>query len=184
MPKVMWGPYELATRTAVRAMYAQGHLVIEADGEVPSPGDTPEIIDVPPSNGTPSFEVVRVLGAVTGRDLTVPFSVKEVFPVDNRPASVEVRHAGGVDKVDVTDADRGLAAFLASLPHRGHGAAEGDEATGYSRHMSYDEAFADALFNLPPADASRVERLTVVESGAVRGGGFDHLYVKVRRHRA
>jgi hypothetical protein len=62
-----------------------------------------------------------------------------------------------------------------------------DEATGFSRNLSFDEAFAHALANLPPLDltgtADVLVRVQVVEIGALFGGiaGFNDLFVRVCR---
>jgi len=58
------------------------------------------------------------------------------------------------------------------------------EATGYSESYSFDEAFRNALDNLPPDENSFPDKLTtihVVDVGAMIGGiaGFNQLYVKV-----
>lgn len=61
-----------------------------------------------------------------------------------------------------------------------------DEATGHSRKLSFDEAFADALARLPalePEHPDVLETVSVVEIGGLLGGiaGLRDLYVRVRR---
>lgn len=63
---------------------------------------------------------------------------------------------------------------------------EDDAATGYSRKLSFDEAFADAVASLPPLEPSHpdtLETVRVVEIGALLGGiaGCRQLYVRVSR---
>jgi hypothetical protein len=59
------------------------------------------------------------------------------------------------------------------------------EATGYSESFSFDEAFRDAVQNLPPAESAYPDKLVTVEVtsvGALFGGfiGLNKMYVKVR----
>jgi hypothetical protein len=61
-----------------------------------------------------------------------------------------------------------------------------DEATGHSRSLSFDEAFADAIAHLPALEGNHpdtMETVTVVEIGGLFGGmaGLRNLYVRVRR---
>ena len=61
-----------------------------------------------------------------------------------------------------------------------------DVATGYSRKLSFDEAFADAIAHLPelePEHPDTLETVRVVEIGALFGGlaGLHRLYVRVSR---
>ena len=179
MPKVMWLPCQLATRRAVRARRSESYLVIEAEGEVPHPDSTPAIVDVLTSDDAVEFELVRTITTAPSPGTPVPFLISEIFDISGkRPDAVVVRHADGEDKVEVEKGGRELAAFTASLSGE---SLAGEEATGFSRSLSFEEAFADALLRLPPADTARAERVVVGEVGALRGGGFDHLYVKVRR---
>jgi hypothetical protein len=67
-------------------------------------------------------------------------------------------------------------------------AATGDEATGRSPRLNFDEAFASAIGQLPalqPAHPDTLETVRVVEIGALLGGigGVHELYVRVRRTR-
>lgn len=62
----------------------------------------------------------------------------------------------------------------------------GDEAIGRSPRLSFDEAFASAIAQLPalePAHPDTLETVRVVEIGALLGGvcGLRELYVRVRR---
>jgi hypothetical protein len=62
----------------------------------------------------------------------------------------------------------------------------GDEATGRSRNLSFEEAFTDAVKNLPPLDPSHPDALDVVVVTEIRGefggiAGFHDLVVKIRR---
>jgi hypothetical protein len=62
----------------------------------------------------------------------------------------------------------------------------GDEATGRSHNLSFDEAFADAVRNLPPREPSHPDEMDVVVVTEIRGefggiAGFQDLVVKIRR---
>ena len=66
--------------------------------------------------------------------------------------------------------------------------APADEATGHSRKLSFDEAFAAAIAQLPtlePNHPDALETVRVVEIGGLFGGmaGLRDLYVRVRRTR-
>jgi hypothetical protein len=98
---------------------------------------------------------------------------------------VTVHHADGQDEVDIEESGVDLAQF-ASVVSGGSQqlAAAANEATGMSSRLSFDEAFADALANLPYSPPSHPDQLTsvkVTEVGGLFGGfaGFHHLYVKV-----
>jgi hypothetical protein len=61
------------------------------------------------------------------------------------------------------------------------------KATGYSNNFSFDEAFRDAIDNLPPMDPpypDYLEMIKVVETGAMIGGiaGLHRMYVKIEAH--
>lgn len=187
MPRVMLAGErcELAARKSIRAFYTPDFLVIVAQGELPKAGDRADIVDITGSTSDPQFALMRCFGFGFSPAVKVPFVHKEVFALPRRPEHVVVQHAEGEDRVAVLDADAALAAFVGSVPT--HGSLGHDvESTGYSRAMSFDEAFADALGRLPAAhkdDAGATQRVTVVDTGALLGDGFSHLYVRVRRER-
>ena len=61
-----------------------------------------------------------------------------------------------------------------------------DEATGFSKKLSFDEAFADAVAKLPPIEppvADALSQVHVLEIGGRFGGiaGFHDLFVRVSR---
>jgi hypothetical protein len=60
-----------------------------------------------------------------------------------------------------------------------------EEAVGYSKNFSFDEAFKDAMKNLPqhkPSHPDEMTNITVVEIGAQLGGiaGLRQLVVRIR----
>ena len=184
MPKIrLIGRCELAAKKTVKAFYAPGHLVIVVRGDLPRADDEAEIAEVPSTSKCPEFAVMRCYDAAADQpSVKVPYAVNGVFPVAGRPDEVMVHHAKGDDLVKVADADETMAAFVKSLPMAGLG--HETEATGYSRNLSFDEAFADALRRLPPvkkAAAGATQLVSVIDTGALLGDGFCHLFVKVRR---
>ena len=120
-------------------------------------------------------------------DATNPYRYGEValYPPD-QPV-VTVHHRDGQDAVEIEGCGDNLAGFAAAVGER-HGEAAGSpqrEATGMSRNLSFDEAFANALAQLPPPASQHPDQLTsvvVVETGGLFGGfaGFHHLYVRIR----
>ena len=61
-----------------------------------------------------------------------------------------------------------------------------DEATGFSRNLSFDEAFANAVANLPPIEPpvpDALSRVEVLEIGGLFGGivGFNDLFRRICR---
>jgi hypothetical protein len=61
-----------------------------------------------------------------------------------------------------------------------------DEATGFSKKLSFDEAFADAVAKLPPIEppvADALSQVQVLEIGGRFGGllGFHDLFVRISR---
>ena len=80
---------------------------------------------------------------------------------------------------------RELQKLAAVVPDQG--APQGDEATGFSGDLSFDDAFRDALDGLPPLDgggvADQLATVRVVDIAGLFGGiaGFHHLAVRVRR---
>jgi hypothetical protein len=98
-----------------------------------------------------------------------------------------VHHRDGQDEVEIQACGEELAGFAAAVGERQNQVAgpAPREATGMSRNLSFDEAFADALAQLPPPATSHPDQLTsvvVTETGGLFGGiaGFHHLYVRIR----
>lgn len=61
------------------------------------------------------------------------------------------------------------------------------DGTGFSKKLSFEEAFANARADLPPAQspvADSVERIQVLEIGALYGGiaGFRDMFVRICPH--
>jgi hypothetical protein len=179
-------PCELSSRKSIRAFYASEHLLIVAEGELPTPGFDVDIeqslIEIFP----PQFSLLRCPKPGFFTQVITPFRHSETFHIGaTRPEQVTVHHADGSDSVDVEDCPGELAAYGEAL---GGGPAEtiGDEATGFSKNLSFDEAFSDALAKLPPIAPEHpdtLETVRVAAIGAFFGGiaGFRDLWVRVTR---
>jgi hypothetical protein len=180
---------ELSTRTSTRAYYVSEHVLIVAEGELPSPGWEADIAQSPVRTFPPQFDLLRCRKPGTFPDVITPFRRSETFRIGaGRPDEVTVNHADGSDSVKVEDPADGLAPYGQAL---GAGADQrcpegADESTGFSKNLSFDEAFADALANLPaltPTHPDTLETVRVLEIGAFFGGiaGFRDLWVRICR---
>ena len=115
-----------------------------------------------------------------------PYRYGEVVLYPPDQSAVTVHHRDGQDDVEIEGCGEELAGFAAAVGVRHSEAARSTarEATGMSRNLSFDEAFADALAQLPPPATQHPDQLTsvvVVETGGLFGGfaGFHHLYVRI-----
>ncbi len=179
---------ELAGRSWIRAFRAAQQILIVAEGDLPTPGHEVDIKQNPIRIFPPHFDLLRCPRPGVWPDVITPFRYAETvrFPED-RP-TVTVHHADGEDAVEIEDCGEQLQAYARAV---GEGAdrrcPEGaDEATGFSKNLSFDEAFASAVANLPPIEspvADFLARVQVVEIGALFGGiaGFNDLFVRVCR---
>ncbi len=184
----MIGACELAERTRIRALRAQQHVLIIAEGELPTPGFDVDITQSPLRIFPPQFNLLRCPRPGFWPQVITPYRYAESvrFPADQ--STVTVHHAEGSDAVSIEDGGAELAPYIQAI--KGdvdrpcpQGA---DEATGFSKNLSFDEAFAKALANLPPVNspvADALERIQVVEIGGLFGGfaGFHDLFVRVCR---
>ena len=166
-----------ARPSRIRAFSFHGHLVVVVEGELPTPCHRITIEErffEPAPPAPPLFYAVeqcldpriRCVPAVT------PYKHSEIFEVSEVPEKIGVAHADGIDEVGVEP--------LRDPPV---GADDDGTAVGRSRSLSFQEAFADALRQLPsPSFPDALLKVEVVEVGGEFGGiaGFHHLYVKVR----
>ena len=168
------------------ARFAAGlRSLLVAEGELPSPGFDVKITQRPERIFPPFYQVLRCPRPGIFPAVVVPYrvSLTSDFPEDQ--PTVTVFHADGRDEVKIEACDDELAAFGTS---RGGGACPkgADEATGFSKKLSFDEAFADAIAKLPtikPQHSDMLETVVVSEIGGLFGGiaGFHDLYVRVCR---
>jgi hypothetical protein len=179
---------ELASRNRIRAYRAEDHVLIVAEGELPSPGFdvdiTPSLLRIYPQQ----FNLVRCPKPGFFPQVVTAYRYAEsvAFPTDRN--QISVHHADGRDDIDIEECGDDLSAYVQAV--RGNPdrpcPPDADEATGFSSAQRFDEAFTDAVANLPPSTAPLADalaRVEVVETGGLFGGfpGFHHLFVRVRR---
>jgi hypothetical protein len=178
---------ELSTRTALRAFYAHEHLLIVAEGELPSPGFYPDIEQRPERIFPPRYSLLRCPRPGLFPQVVTPFRHSESFRLGERPEAVTVFHADGSDEVSVEDCGTELAPYAETVGRVEEECPDGaDQTTGFSKNLSFDEAFSDALAKLPAIEdphPDQLERVRVLEIGALFGGiaGFHDLIVTVCR---
>jgi hypothetical protein len=179
---------ELSSRTSIRAFYSYEHLLIVAEGELPTPGYDVDIDQSPIRIFPPQYNLQRCPRPGVFPQVITPFKVSDTFRVGSRPDEVTVHHADGSDQVPVEDCGSELAAYGDALaPSPAPECPEGsDQATGFSKNLSFDEAFAAAVANLPafePTHPDTLETVKVLEVGAFFGGiaGFQDLWIKICR---
>ena len=180
---------ELASRRSIDAYRIGEHVLLVAEGDLPTPGFQVDIRQDPRRIFPPQFDLLRCPRPGIFPQVVTPFRFGETvrFPADQD--TITVHHADGADQVPIQEYGKDLEAYADAV----RGSADrscppgADEATGFSRSLSFDEAFAHALANLPPLPPSGVAdalvRVQVVEIGALFGGiaGFNDLFVRVCR---
>jgi len=176
---------ELAQRNSIRAFRIGTKVLIVAEGDLPSPGYDAKITQRPEEIFPPWYQVLRCSRPGIFPQVIVPYKVSLTIDYPEDQEVVRVFHADGDDKVKIEACPDELSAYGAVV---GGGACpEGaDEATGFSKTLSVDEAFADAISKLPPIKTGRPDMLQTVrveEIGGLFGGiaGFHDLYVRVCR---
>jgi hypothetical protein len=176
---------ELATRNAIRAFRIGPKVLIVAEGDLPHPGYSAKITQRPEKIFPPWYQVLRCSRPGIFPQVIVPYKVSLTINHPEDRDVVRVFHAEGEDDVKIEACPDELSAYGAVV---GGGACpEGaDEATGFSKALSFDEAFADAIAKLPPIKATHpdmMETVRVAEIGGLFGGiaGFHDLYVRVCR---
>jgi hypothetical protein len=163
-------------------------VLIIAEGELPTPGFDVDIAQSPLRIFPPQFNLLRCPRPGVSPQVLTPYRYAETvrFPADQ--SMVTVQHAEGSDAVSIEDCGAQLAPYARAVTGDAkkpcpQGA---DEATGFSKKLNFEEAFAKALANLPPVKspvADALERVEVVEIGGLFGGfaGFHDLFVRLCR---
>ncbi len=178
----------LAQRTRIRAFRARQYVLIIAEGELPTPGFDVEITQSPMTIFPPQFTVQRCARPGIWPQRGTPYrdATTVRFPEDQ--PTVTVHHADGTDQVDIEKCGEELSFYLRAVgDNADRPCPQGtDEATGFSKKLSFEEAFANARANLPPVRSPVVdslERIQVVEIGALFGGiaGFRDMFVRICR---
>lgn len=182
---IVWEP---ATRQELRAFrLPSNHLLITARGENPTPGYAVDVEQSVIKIFPPQFVLRRRQLPGIWPQVVSPYQYSEIVSYPAEQKTIKIHHAEGSDDVVIEPLDERTARFTATVSRTAQTAPEGsDEATGFSSKLSFDEAFADALANLPePKEpvADQLQRITVQETGALLGGivGFHHLFVRVTR---
>ncbi len=178
---------ELASRMALRALRSGDNVLIVAEGELPSPGYEVDVAQSLIPIFPPQFNLLRCALPGIFPQVITPYTYSETvrYPADQ--PHITVHHADGADEVAIEECGRQLAPYVEVV--RGHDGdcPEGaDQAVGFSKSLSFDEAFADAVAKLPPLTPAHPDTLVtirVLETGALFGGiaGFRDLYVRVCR---
>lgn len=180
--------WELAQRERIRAFRAGRHVLITAEGDLPTPGWEVDIQQSPQDVFPPQYDLLQRVRPGVWADVVLPYRYAEVVAYPTDEPTVTVHHRDGADRVGIEECGEDLREFADVVADR---RSEPDspperEGVGMSRNLSFDEAFAAAVADLPARlDAQHPDALThvqVVEIGGLFGGiaGFHHLVVRVR----
>ncbi len=182
---VIWEP---ANRTELRAFrLPSNHLLVAARGENPTPGYAVDLEQSLIRIFPPQFVLRRRQLPGFWAQVVTPYQRSEIVSYPAEQSTIRIHHAEGFDDTTIEELDERVARFTSTVSSNYQTAPEGsDEATGFSANLSFDEAFADALANLPePKEpvADQLQRIEVQETGALLGGivGFHHMFVRVSR---
>ena len=179
---------QLAHRSSLRAFRAGPYVLIVAAGTLPTPGFDVDIVPSMLRIFPQQFNLVQCPRPGNFPQVLTPYRYSESVRFPEDQPKVTVHHADGSDAVTIEDSGPELAGYVRAI--RGDGdrrAPEGaDEATGFSRNLSFDEAFANAVANLPPIEppvSDVLSRVEVLEIGGLFGGivGFNDLFVRISR---
>lgn len=180
---------QLAKRRTIRAFRLGCYILIVAEGTLPSPAYEPDIEPSPLEIYPQQYVLLRRLRPGNWVQVEVDYVHAELFVYPKDQGVVTVHHADGYDEVKIEEpgADLGQFAQLVAKESRELDARV-SEATGTSPSLMFDEAFKNALANLPDFPPSHPDELTHVEvlnTGGLFGGfaGFHHLYVQIRATR-
>ena len=200
----------LASADKLLAFYVPGFLVIRAEGiQLPNPCYKARIKQSPLTIFPPQYVLLQCIeaGTICIQPLGPKVDIFGIFPIGSDPGrSITVHTAKGLENVPVThvplpnsaeeSGSGGLPSpfALAGVPGlfslgTGKKGAKARalvkvEATGYSFSdpLSFDEAFADAVQNLPPSGIPDWQDVIHVDDvGAIIGGfaGERKMYVKI-----
>lgn len=173
---------ELAGRSTVRVLQCEGHILVCASGDLPSPGFDIAIEQSPLRIFPPQYNLVQCRRPGVFPQVITPYRICRSFPLADSVPEITVHHADGTDKITVEPCKDDLAGYGDSCRY-GDDDQGGVPATGRSSTLSFDEAFADAVAQLPPSTvADGLTRVKVTEIGGLFGGivGFHEMFVKIR----
>lgn len=180
---------ELARRTSIRAFRAApGQVLIVAEGSTPTPGYRVDIQQSPLKIFPPQFNLVQCPLPGFWIQVITPFKYAETVAYPKDQSVITVHHAEGADELKIEECGKELSGYVHAMTGDGTRTCppEGDEATGFSKNLSFEEAFSDALSKLPvrePQHPDELETVEVLEIGGLFGGfaGFRDLFVRVCR---
>lgn len=173
---------ELANRATLRVFQAEGHILIAVAGDLPDPGYDVDVEQNPRRIFPPQYNIVRYRRPGVFPAIMTPFKICRSFPLADRVPEITIHHGEGTDQVRVEPSDDDLAWYEDSCRY-GNDIEGAVPATGRSNTLSFDEALADALAQLPPSPvADGLTRIKVTEIGGLFGGntGFRELFVKIQ----
>jgi hypothetical protein len=168
----------------------QDNVLIVAEGELPTPGFRVMVEQDPRRIFPPQFDLLRCALPGIFPQVVTPYRHSQSVPFPADQAQITVHHAEGADTVEIEPCGTELGPYVAAVSGSAEGACpEGaEQATGFSKTLRFDEAFADALAKLgppkaPPGTADVLFTVKVVEIGGLFGGfaGFNDLFVRVCR---
>lgn len=184
----MPGHCQLAQRTLLRAFRVEQYVLIVAAGELPTPGFDVNIEQSPLKIFPPQFNLLQCPRPGIWPQVVTPYRHTESVPFPVDQDTVTVHHAEGSDQIGIEDCGDELAGYARAIKGEADRACPpgADEATGFSRKLSFDEAFANAVASLPPVKspvADALARVQVLEIGGLFGGfaGFNDLFVRICR---
>ena len=173
---------ELGERSSIRIYQCNGNILICAEGDLPSPGFDVKIEQSPLRIFPPQFNLIRCRRSGVFPQVITPYRICRSFPLGDRVPEITVHHAEGSDQVAVEPCKDEIHGYQESCRYDDDDQG-GIPVTGRSMALSFDEAFADALAQLPPSPvADGQTRVKVTEIGGLFGGiaGFHELFVKIR----
>ncbi|MEM7290791.1 MAG: hypothetical protein AAF412_10570 [Pseudomonadota bacterium] len=170
----------LAHRTTIRIFQCEAHLLLCATGDLPDPGYDIDIEQSPLRIFPPEYNIVQCRRPGVFPQMITPYRICRTFPLGDRVLEITVHHGEGTDKVNVEPCEDEM--VLYEVSGQNDTVSADVPAIGRSNKLSFDEAFADAVSQLPPSPvADGLVRVKVTEVGGLFGGvaGLHELFVKI-----
>lgn len=179
MADTVKSPWELARVKKSEAYYFGGHLILIVSGDKPTPCYKVRIERSPLGVEPPTFIVEwREIGDFCP-DVVTPYRQVGIFYIGTYREKINVVSAEGTKSVAVKKLPLPLEGAAAEAAKK---APAPRTATGYSRRFSFEEAFENAIEQLPPLYPDELQHFVVTETGAFVGSiaGLHELYVTVK----
>ncbi|WP_462188232.1 hypothetical protein, partial [Frankia sp. CcWB2] len=171
---------ELASRTRISAFREGPYVLIVAEGDLPTPGFDVDIAESRVRIFPQQFDLERRARPGVFPQVVTPYRYAEMVRYPEDQPRITVHHADGTDQVDIEPCGKELAGYVDTVRGIAHRTAApeaeagteagAEEAIGLSPALSFDEAFAKALANLPSSDtttADALARVQVLEIGGL-----------------